>query len=106
MRFPETIVETVRQESIHLYENAIHIILHTFGLHKRDLLTDSATLKQRIECNNEPIDYDIDASYEKRIKGIYSAIIAFISKARFSWEMEQSTQLSCCVMQPESCRSH
>lgn len=93
MRFPETIVESVRLESIHLYENAIHIILHTFGLHKRDL-SDSSPLKQLIEHNNAPIDYDIDADYENRIKGIYSAIIAFISQARFSWEMEQSSQLS------------
>jgi phosphate:Na+ symporter len=93
MNFPETAVESVRQESIHLYENAIHTILHTFGLHKRDL-SDSASLKQLIARNNAPIDYDIDASYEKRIKGIYSAIIAFISQARFSWAMEQSSQLS------------
>ncbi|MDD5412143.1 MAG: Na/Pi symporter [Methylobacter sp.] len=94
MNFPETVVESVRLESIHLYENAIHIILHTFGLHKRDLLSDSTSIKQLIAQNNDPIDYDIDANYEKRIKGIYSAIIAFISQARFSWEMEQSSQLS------------
>jgi len=94
MNFPETIVESVRLESIHLYENAIHIILHILGLHKHDLSADSASLKQLITQNNDPIDYDIDAHYEKRIKGIYSAIIAFISQARFSWEMEQSSQLS------------
>ena len=93
MNFPETIVESVRLESIHLYENAIHIILHTFGLHKRNL-SENTPLKQLITQNNDPIDYDIDAHYEKRIKGIYSAIIAFISQARFSREMEQSSQLS------------
>ena len=93
MDFPETVVESVRLESIHLYENAIHIILHTFGLHKRDLQNNDS-LKQLIEQNNHPIEYDIDASYEKRIKGIYSAIIAFISQARFTWEMTQSAKLS------------
>jgi phosphate:Na+ symporter len=93
MDFPETVVESVRLESIHLYENAIHIILHTFGLHKHDLQT-SDSLMQLIERNNQPIQYDIDASYEKRIKGIYSAIIAFISQAGFTWEMTQSSKLS------------
>jgi phosphate:Na+ symporter len=93
MDFPETVVESVRLESIHLYENAIHIILHTFGLHKHDLQT-SDSLMQLIERNNQPIEYDIDASYEKRIKGIYSAIIAFISQAGFTWEMTQSSKLS------------
>jgi len=93
MDFPETVVESVRLESIHLYENATHIILNTFGLHKRDL-KNSDWIKQRIGQNKYPIEYDIDASYEKRIKGIYSAIIAFISQATFSWEMDQSSKLS------------
>ncbi len=93
MDFPETVVESVRLESIHLYENAIHIILHTFGLHKGDLQKNDS-LQQLIEQNNHPIEYDIDASYEKRIKGIYSAIIAFISQAGFTWEMTQSSKLS------------
>jgi len=93
MDFPETVVESVRLESIHLYENAIHIILRTFGLRKSDLQKNDS-LKPLIERNNHPIEYDIDASYEKRIKGIYSAIIAFISRAGFTWEMAQSSKLS------------
>lgn len=93
MDFPETVVESVRLESIHLYENAIHIIVHTFGLHKQDL-KKNVSLKQLIEQNHQPIEYDIDAGYEKRIKGIYSAIIAFISQAGFTWEMAQSAKLS------------
>ena len=94
MDFPETVVESVRLESIHLYENAIHIILHTFGLHKRDLQqNDSLTLKHLLE-DNHSIEYDIDAGYEKRIKGLYSAIIAFISQAGFTWQMTQSAKLS------------
>ncbi|MDP1665501.1 MAG: Na/Pi symporter [Methylobacter sp.] len=93
MDFPETVVESVRLESIHLYENAIHIILRTFGLRKPDLQKNDL-LKQLIEQHNHPIEYDIDAGYEKRIKGIYSAIIAFISQANFTWEMTQSSKLS------------
>ena len=93
MKFPETAIESVRLESIHLYENAIPVILHTFGLHKRDLI-DENHLKQRLEQINDPIEWEIDARYEERIKGIYSAIIAFISQARFTQETTQSTQLS------------
>lgn len=93
MDFPETVVESVRLESIHLYENAIHIILHTFGLHRYDLQNNDS-LQQLIEQDDQPIEYDIDASYEKRIKGLYSAIIAFISQAGFTWEMAQSAKLS------------
>jgi len=83
MEFPETAAESVRLESIHLYEHGVHIILHTFGLRKRNL-SDQSDLKQLIEQNNGPVEYNIDAGYEKRIKGIYSAIIAFISQAKQS----------------------
>jgi len=93
MKFPETAIESVRLESIHLYENAIPVILHTFGLHKRDLV-DENRLKQRLEQINEPVEWEIDSRYEERIKGIYSAIIAFISQARFTRETSQATQLS------------
>ncbi len=91
--FPETVVESVRLESIHLYENAIYIILRTFGLYRYDLQTNGSLI-QLIERNNHSIEYDIDASYEKRIKGIYSAIIAFISQVGFTWQMAQSSKLS------------
>lgn len=93
MEFPETAAESVRLESIHLYEHGVHIILHTFSLRKRNL-SDQSDLKQLIERNNEPVEYNIDAGYEKRIKGIYSAIIAFISQASFTWEMKQSSSLA------------
>ncbi|MCK9635655.1 MAG: Na/Pi symporter [Methylobacter tundripaludum] len=94
MDFPETVVESVRLESIHLYENAIHIILRTFGLRKHDLQKNDDALKQLIGQDNNSVEYNIDAGYEKRIKGLYSAIIAFISQAGFTWAMSQSSKLS------------
>jgi Na+/Pi-cotransporter. len=64
MDFPETVVESVRLESIHLYENAIHIILRTFGLRKSDLQKNDS-LKQLIERNNHPIEYDIEPAMRR-----------------------------------------
>ncbi|MFI3120957.1 MAG: Na/Pi symporter [Methylococcaceae bacterium] len=93
MDFPETVVESVRLESIHLYENALHIILRTFGLDEHDLQQNDS-LAQRLKHTGDAIEYDIDAAYEQRIKGLYSAIIAFISQAGFSWQMTQSAKLS------------
>lgn len=90
--FPETFVESVRLETIHLYENAIHIVLKTFGLHRRDIL-DNDLLWAALQKESTRSYYDIDAGYEKRIKGIFSAIIEFISQATFSRELEQSSKL-------------
>lgn len=94
MDFPETVVESVRLESIHLYENAIYIILRTFSLYKYDLQTNVLSMPLIERSNHNSIEYDIDASYEKRIKGIYSAIIAFISQVGFTGQMTQSSKLS------------
>ena len=93
MEFPETVVVAVRQESQHLYENAIHVILKTFGLRRRDL-EEHADISLLVKQHRRNNDYDIDAGYEKRIKSIYSAILEFISRAKFTWEMEQSSRLS------------
>lgn len=90
--FPETLIESVRLESIHLYDNAIHVILKTFGLHRRDLV-DKDQLWQVIEHQKKLTHYDIDASYEKRIKVIFSALIDFISRAQFSRETEKTSKL-------------
>lgn len=90
--FPETLIESVRLESLHLYDNAVHIILRTFGLHRIDL-DDNEALWNTLEKQLNVIEYDIDSSYNKRIKEIYSAIIAFISQATFARNLEKSSML-------------
>jgi len=37
--------------------------------------------------------FDIDDAYEQKIKGLYSAIIKYISKASFTWQEEKSGRL-------------
>ena len=92
MNFPDTVVEAVWLETIHLYQNGIHIILKTLGLSRKDVFSDR-NLDDIIARKQAFPDYDVDAVYEKNIKGIYSAIIAFISRANISWESEQSRSL-------------
>ena len=92
MNFPDTAVEAVWLETIHLYQNGIHIILKTLGLSRKDVFSDR-DLDDIIAQKQEIPDYDVDAVYEKNIKGIFSAIIAFISRANISWESEQSRSL-------------
>lgn len=92
LQFPDTAVESVLQETQHLYENATHIILRAIGLHRRDVYSEQ-DLNQVIDKYKIIKDYDIDDAYERNIKGLYSAIIEFISQARFTWEMKQSGRL-------------
>lgn len=92
IEFPETLTESVRLETLHLYDNAVYVILKTFGLHRRDL-QDSEQLLHTLMQQENPAEYDIENAYEKRIKGIYSAIIAYISRASFAPEHKPSAKL-------------
>ena len=92
LQFPETAVEAVRNETEHLYGNTVHIILKTMGLHRRDVFSEQ-DLGDIIKKYQKLPDYDLDDAYERNFKGIYSAIVEFISKARFSWELKQSGRL-------------
>jgi len=87
--FAETAVKTVKMETLHLYENAIEIIGDVIGFTKTEL-DSSLDLEELLKSQKKLQEVDVQARYLKSIKGIYSAIIAFISKAKFNWEMEQS----------------
>lgn len=89
---PEAAAELVRQETIHLYSNAAHIILRILGLPKKQVFSDS-DLAVLVAANRNLPEYNVDTAYERNIKGIYSAIIAFISRSRFSYEQEATGRL-------------
>jgi len=87
--FAETAVKAVKMETLHLYENAIEIIGNVIGFSKSEI-DSSADLEELLNSKSKLQEVDVDALYLKNIKGIYSAIIEFISKAKFNWEMKQS----------------
>jgi len=90
--FPDTAVHAVRLETLHVYENALSIIVHTLGF-KRHVVFSDAILSEIARRQAKITRLDVDSAYERSIKGIYSEIIAFISRADFSWQMEQSGEL-------------
>ena len=92
LQFPDTAVEAVRKETIHLYNNVVHIILRTMGLHRRDVFSEQA-LVDVIKKYRQLPEYELDEVYDRNFKGIYSAIIEFIGQARFTWELKQSGRL-------------
>ncbi len=89
VEFPDTALQAVRQETVHVYDNAIGIIAAGLGFTKDDVLSER-DIAQIARQQSRFVEYDVDVAYEKSVKGIYSAIIAFISKVSFSWQMEQS----------------
>lgn len=90
--FPETAVTAVRQETLRVYDHALSIIIHSLGFHRGEVFSER-DLDQIARAQSHYSKLDINAAYERSIKGIYSAIVAFISQADFSWQMEQSADL-------------
>jgi len=92
LAFPGTAVEAVRLETLRVYEAALRIIIDGLGMQKADVLSN-VDLQQAVAAQTRIHQFDIDAMYERHIKGIYSAIVAFISATAFSRQEEPSADL-------------
>ena len=90
--FPGTAVEAVRMETLRVYEVALRIIVDGIGMKMADVLSKADL--ERVAAEQQQIhSFDMDAMYERHIKGIYSAIVAFISDTEFTRREEQTDQL-------------
>lgn len=90
--YPSTAAEALRNETTRVYDAALRIIIRGLGFKSSDVMSDSdlygiTSSQRRIH------KLDIDAVYQHRIKGIYSAIIAFISTTTFPREDEHSAKI-------------
>lgn len=89
---PDTAIEAVRKETQHLYENAFAIISHGLSLHRHDIMSEK-DLNEVAIVSKKVMDIDIDAEYEASVKGLYSDIVNFISRAQTKMEPAQSDEL-------------
>ncbi len=92
LELPDTIMEAVRRELLHLWDNAFEIIAHGVNLHRTDILSDRE-IKQVVSENTRPIEIDIDEQYERNVKVLYGAIVAYISEASSKIPAEYSEDL-------------
>ncbi|MEW8040898.1 MAG: Na/Pi symporter [Candidatus Thiodiazotropha endolucinida] len=92
MGFPDTVMESVRKETLHLYDNALEIIAHGVSLHRRDVFS-SADLSELVEKPHKVIDIDIDEVYGRNVKVLYGAIVSYISEAQTQITSEYSEDL-------------
>ena len=92
--FPQTIESALRKEVLHLYENVMELILHGLNLHRHEIFeTDSVV--ETVKGSRTPSDLDIDESYERRVKTLYSAIVEFttrVGEKRLAPEINEQVQ--------------
>lgn len=90
----DTVIEAVRKETIHLYDNAFDIIAAGLRLCPDGVRSDTpldALLENSHPQRIDPID--IDAQYNDTIKALYSSIIEYISTALPEMTSAQANQL-------------
>ncbi len=106
IEFPDTVLESVRKETWHLYECAIGLMSHGINM-TREMVLDSEDLKKTIDADKEIIEFDIDQMYESQVKKLYGSILEFITKAgrqlpavfseQIFWLRQSSINLVECV---------
>ncbi len=77
--FPDTLVETVRKEVLHLYDNAFEVLAHGLNLHRHDIRSD-ADLFELTQQPEKLMEFDLDDIYGRRVKVLYNAIVEFTSR--------------------------
>ncbi|MEJ2609678.1 MAG: Na/Pi symporter [Candidatus Thiodiazotropha sp.] len=92
MEFPDTVMESVRKETLHLYDNALEVIAHGISLHRHDIFSDK-DLTQLVLQPHKIIEIDIDAVYGRNVKVLYGAIISYVSQAQTRITSEFSEDL-------------
>ncbi len=93
IELPDTALEAVRKETLHLYDNAFAILSHGLSLHRHDILSEKDLEDVVGSEAGKVISIDIDDEYNQNVKGLYSAIVNFISRANVNMTPEQSDEL-------------
>ncbi|MGI9451068.1 MAG: Na/Pi cotransporter family protein [Geminicoccaceae bacterium] len=92
IEFPETLLEAVRNETIHLYDNAVEIIAHGINLHRTQIFS-ADDLEQLVDSERSKLSFDLDTLYERKVKVLYAKILEFITRAQGEVPPEFADQL-------------
>lgn len=83
LELPATSLAAIIRETKHLYDNTFEIICQGLNLKEKNIAsTISISEVIKDSYSDEPVD--IEEYYENRIKGIYSEIVSFATKAQAS----------------------
>lgn len=93
LEFPDTALEVISRETIHLAFNAFEILAHGINLHRTDI-TSSADINATLASCTDVMDVDVDQLYQRKAKPLYSAIIDFSIQAEQKMNSEQLDRLS------------
>lgn len=89
LQFPDSALEVLSKEILHLYANANSIIAKAISINSNDIQNDNISAKNIINSRQTPIKMDYDELYNNRFKEIYSQIIDYAILAGANAKPEQ-----------------
>jgi len=77
LKYPQTLIVSLENESKYLYENAIFLIVtHALNIHRKDVKSD-LKIKKIVKQSKEDFKIDIRELYATKVKKIYGEIIKY-----------------------------
>jgi phosphate:Na+ symporter len=84
LKYPETLIVSLENESKYLYENAIfEIVAHALNIHRQDVISD-LKIKKIVKKSKEDLKTDVLELYYTKVKKIYGEIIRYATKGQSS----------------------
>lgn len=73
---PNAAIESIKKETIHLYDSAIEAISHSMFLHRHKFM-NSTDIAEALKNSDMTLDTDINDFYSGKIKSLYGEIIHY-----------------------------
>jgi phosphate:Na+ symporter len=90
LKYPETLIASLENESKYLYENAIfEIITHALNVHREDIKSD-LKIKKIVKHSKEDLKTDVGELYYTKVKNIYGEIIRYATKGQSELSLTQA----------------
>lgn len=93
LEFPDTALEVIARETVHMAFNAFEILAHGLNLNRRDITSDSDINALVARCT-DTMNIDVDHLYQRKVKPLYSAIFDFSSQAEHGMDATQLERLN------------
>jgi len=93
LEFPDTALEVITKESVHLAFNAFEILAHGLNLNRTNI-TSSDDINATLARCSDIFDTDITDLYQHKVKPLYSAVIDFSAKAGKHMNAEQLERIN------------
>jgi len=82
LKYPETLLISLVNESKYLYENAVfEIVAHALSIHREDVKSD-VKAKEIVKLSKQDFKVDVRELYYRKVKNIYGEIIKYATTAQ------------------------